>query len=47
LSARKPDAVLTDRKSSDNFQRRSLHLTIAPTVEETLQSCDAVLLLTE
>jgi UDPglucose 6-dehydrogenase len=47
LSARGADVVVTDPEAIDNAQIRSPHLTFAATVEEAVQNCDAVLLLTE
>ena len=47
LTARGADVVVTDPEAIDNAQRRSPHLTFASTVEEAVQNCDAVLLLTE
>jgi UDPglucose 6-dehydrogenase len=47
LTARGADVVVTDPEAIENAQRRSPHLAFAPTVEEAVQNCDAVLLLTE
>jgi UDPglucose 6-dehydrogenase len=47
LTSRGANVVVTDPEAIENAQRRSPHLTFAPTVEEAVQNCDAVLLLTE
>jgi UDPglucose 6-dehydrogenase len=47
LTARGAIVVVTDPEAIDNAQRRSPHLSFASTVEEAVQNCDAVLLLTE
>ena len=47
LAARGADVVVTDPEAIDNARLRSPHLRFALTVEEAVQGCDAVLLLTE